>query len=208
MVEKAIQCLFSVLGLMEICVADDVLPECRAARAVFYCPKDESILMMHNPEVDLYFTIGGTVQDREQDSETLIREVKEETGHHLSETPERPVWYYEKVVQRKKDGSAYWCLNKNFFYYIQEKKPFTVGTQGFDMQEKKDRCTVQWMSFEELSKIDAAKISPPEFVERLRKITRQPLPTEPCLIPAHYTEREKEQIQSAGIILPPSQGTP
>ena len=139
-----------------MCVADNVLPECCAVRAVFYCPKDESVLMMHNPDVDLYFTIGGTVQHQESNIQTLMREIEEEIGYQLApHTVTTPIWHYEKVVQRKKEGVPYWCLNKNVFYYMKTDEPFTVGTQGFDAQEKKDNCKVQWMQFEALSEISA-----------------------------------------------------
>ncbi len=108
--------------------------------------KDGKVLI--SPQLDGFDFPGGTAEKGETHFETLIREVKEETGYLVE--PVKLLNIYTSFFQhtkRKKNYQSY------LVYYLVNVIGGEISDEGFDDFEKEYAKKAKWVSIEELKKM-------------------------------------------------------
>lgn len=112
-----------------------------AARGII--SKGEKYLLIYSKYGDYKFP-GGGAEPLEELEDTLIREVKEETGYKVIKTS---VTKYGKVLERRKGETAD-VLEMESNYYLCEVEA-EVGNQNLDEYEKEYNYQIVWMTLSE-----------------------------------------------------------
>lgn len=111
--------------------------------------KDGKILI--SPQYNGYDFPGGTAKKGETHIETLIREVKEETGYLVE--PVKLLNIYTSFfhhLKKRKDYQSY------LIYYLVKIVDGTISDEGFDEDEKEYAKIAKWVSIEELKNMKYA----------------------------------------------------
>ncbi|MBN1645924.1 NUDIX domain-containing protein [Candidatus Woesearchaeota archaeon] len=115
--------------------------ESKSARAVMLNEKFE-VALMYIAKYDYYKLPGGTLKEKEDFEQALVREIKEETGCTFEMvSPVGAVIEYRKKKGQGQPGKK----NISFCYIVKLKE---VGEPNLDEKERKRGDTVKWMDFE------------------------------------------------------------
>ena len=101
-----------------------------------------------SPQYDGYDFPGGTVKKGETHIDTLVREVKEETGYLVE--PIELLNVYTSFFHHKKKNKDY---QSYLIYYLVKIVDGKISNEGFDEDEKEYAKTAKWVNIEELSKM-------------------------------------------------------
>lgn len=105
--------------------------------------KDEKVLLIYSKKYNYYKFPGGGINNNESNQDTLIREVKEESGYIV--IPES-IEEYGVVIRRQKDNCKEKSIfeQKNYYYICQvmDKK----GEQELDAYEKEEGFSPVWIT--------------------------------------------------------------
>ena len=105
--------------------------------------KDGKVLI--SPQLDGFDFPGGTAEKGETHIETLIREVKEETGYVVE--PVKLLNFYTSFFQHSRSKINY---QSYLVYYLVNVVDGEISDEGFDDFEKEYAKTAKWVSIEEL----------------------------------------------------------
>lgn len=103
--------------------------------------RDGKIAMVHSLKYNYYKLPGGGIEAGEKYEDTLIREVKEESG--LTVKPESIQEF--GYVRRKEKGKIEDIFIQDNYYFICEAEE-EVGEQNLDAYEDEERFTLEWVS--------------------------------------------------------------
>jgi len=120
------------LGIQEIKKENVKVNFRKAVRAVII--KNYEILMVNSNEGDYKFP-GGGVKIGESNDDTLIREVREETGYIISKVKEKIGMVTERNIDEFKDGSIFEMVS---YYYLCEVSENQVLQELDDYEAKLD----------------------------------------------------------------------
>lgn len=106
--------------------------------------RDGQYLMIHSMKYGDYKFPGGGRHDDEELTDTLVREVQEETGYHVVS---KSAFLYMKVTERRK-GDPDDMMEMISWYYLcdVEEEP---GTRNLDEYEEEYDYRAEWMTLEE-----------------------------------------------------------
>ena len=111
--------------------------------------KDNKIAMMHSLKYDYYKFPGGGIDAGETHLQTLIREVKEESG--LTVIPES-VQPYGMVHRIQKSDAGEKFVQDNYYYLCDAED--TIEIQTLDAYEAEEQFTLEFVRAEEAIKIN------------------------------------------------------
>ena len=111
--------------------------------------KNGRVAMMHSLKYDYYKFPGGGIDKGETHLQTLIREVKEESG--LTVIPES-VQPFGMVHRVQKSDAGEKFVQDNFYYLCETED--TVETQTLDDYEAEEQFTLEFVSAEDAIKIN------------------------------------------------------
>ena len=98
-----------------------------------------------SPQYDGYDFPGGTVKKGETHIDTLVREVKEETGYLVE--PIELLNVYTSFFHHKKKNKDY---QSYLIYYLVKIVDGEISNEGFDEDEKEYAKTAKWINIKEL----------------------------------------------------------
>lgn len=98
-----------------------------------------------SPQYDGYDFPGGTAEKGETHIETLIREMKEETGYLVE--PVKLLNVYTSFFHHKKRNKDY---QSYLIYYLVKVIDGKISNEGFDEDEKEYAKTAKWVDIGEL----------------------------------------------------------
>lgn len=98
-----------------------------------------------SPQLDGFDFPGGTAEKGETHIETLIREVKEETGYTVE--PVKLLNFYTSFFQHSRSKKNY---QSYLVYYLIKVVDGEISDEGFDDYEKEYAKMAKWVSIEEL----------------------------------------------------------
>ena len=105
-----------------------------------------------SPQYDGYDFPGGTAEKGETHIDTLVREVKEETGYLVEPIELLNIYTsFSHHTKKNKDYQSY------LIYYIVKIVDGKISNEGFDEDEKEYAKTAKWDNIEELNKMRHAK---------------------------------------------------
>lgn len=101
-----------------------------------------------SPQYDGYDFPGGTAEKGETHIDTLVREVKEETGYLVEPIELLNIYTsFFHHIKKNKDYQSY------LIYYLVKIVDGKISNEGFDEDEKEYAKTAKWVNIEELSKM-------------------------------------------------------
>ena len=101
-----------------------------------------------SPQYDGYDFPGGTAEKGETHIDTLVREVKEETGYLVE--PIELLNIYTSFFYHTKKNKDY---QSYLIYYLVKIVDGKISNEGFDEDEKEYAKTAKWVNIEELNKM-------------------------------------------------------
>ena len=101
-----------------------------------------------SPQYDGYDFPGGTAEKGETHIDTLVREVKEETGYLVE--PIELLNIYTSFFHHTKKNKYY---QSYLIYYLVKIVDGKISNEGFDEDEKEYAKTAKWVNIEELNKM-------------------------------------------------------
>ena len=101
-----------------------------------------------SPQYDGYDFPGGTAEKGETHIDTLVREVKEETGYLVE--PIELLNIYTSFFHHTKKNKDY---QSYLIYYLVKIVDGKISNEGFDEDEKEYAKTAKWVNIEELNKM-------------------------------------------------------
>lgn len=101
-----------------------------------------------SPQYDGYDFPGGTAEKGETHIDTLVREIKEETGYLVE--PIELLNVYTSFFHHHKKNTDY---QSYLIYYLVKIVDGEISTEGFDKDEKEYAKAAKWISIEELKKM-------------------------------------------------------
>ena len=104
-----------------------------------------------SPQYDGYDFPGGTAEKGETHIETLVREVKEETGYLVQ--PIELLNIYTSFFHHAKENKDY---QSYLIYYLVKIVDGEISNEGFDEDEKEYAKTAKWINMEELKNMRIA----------------------------------------------------
>ena len=104
-----------------------------------------------SPQYDGYDFPGGTVKKGETHIDTLVREVKEETGYLVE--PIELLNVYTSFFHHKKKNKDY---QSYLIYYLVKIVDGEISNEGFDEDEKEYAKTARWVNIKELKNMRPA----------------------------------------------------
>ena len=116
--------------------------------------RDGKLAMVHAREHDFYKFPGGGMEPGEDKLETLIREVREESGMTVIRGSIRP---YGRVYRIEKGHPEDVFEQENYYYFCDVED--AVGAQELDAYERREGFTLEW-------------VAPAEVVRRNRALTQ------------------------------------
>ncbi len=144
----------------------------KAARAIII--EDGKLLVMHrNKQGSQYFTlVGGRVNGNESLEQTLVRELKEETG--LDVTSSRPV-YIERHAEP---------YNEQYIYLCEVAPHDQVAIQEYSEEGQMNRINInthspQWVGFSAFSNLP---FRTPQLQQEIIKALKKGFPEEPIVV--------------------------
>ena len=106
--------------------------------------RDGKVAMVHSLKYNYYKFPGGGMEPGESQTETLIRETREESG--LTVIPEsiREFGYVHRVQKSDEAGEYEWFVQDNYYYLCKAE----TGTKGqvLDDYEAEERFTLEFVS--------------------------------------------------------------
>ena len=102
--------------------------------------RDGKIAMVHSLKYDYYKLPGGGINKGESHKETLIREVKEETGLIVKPATIREYGY---VIRKEKGSTEDLFIQENFYYFCDTEEKRTV--RKLDRYESEERFVLEWV---------------------------------------------------------------
>lgn len=103
--------------------------------------RDGKIAMIHSLKFNYYKLPGGGIEAGEKYEDTLIREVKEESGLTVKPESIREFGY----VRRKEKGKIDDIFIQDNYYFLCEAEA-EVGAQNLDAYEDEERFTLEWVT--------------------------------------------------------------
>ena len=101
-----------------------------------------------SPQYDGYDFPGGTAEKGETHIDTLVREVKEETGYLVEPIELLNIYTsFFHHIKKNKDYQSY------LIYYLVKIVDGKISNEGFDEDEKEYAKTAKWVNIEELNKM-------------------------------------------------------
>lgn len=101
-----------------------------------------------SPQYDGYDFPGGTAEKGETHIDTLVREIKEETGYLVEPIELLNIYTsFFHHIKKNKDYQSY------LIYYLVKIVDGKISNEGFDEDEKEYAKTAKWVNIEELSKM-------------------------------------------------------
>jgi len=105
--------------------------------------QDKKVLI--SPQYDGYDFPGGTAQKGETHIETLVREIKEETGYVVE--PIKLLNVYTSFFHHQKRNKDY---QSYLIYYLVKIVDGKISNEGFDEDEKEYAKTAKWVNIDEI----------------------------------------------------------
>ena len=102
--------------------------------------KDNKIAMMHSLKYDYYKLPGGGIEDGESYEETLVREVREESGLVVKKDSIKEFGYVRRVEKGKIEDIF---IQENFYYLCDVEE--SVQMQELDDYEEEERFTLEYV---------------------------------------------------------------
>ncbi len=102
--------------------------------------KDGKIAMMHSLKYDYYKLPGGGIEEGESYEETLVREVKEESGLVVKKDSIREFGYVRRIEKGKIEDIF---VQENFYYLCDVEE--NVQAQELDDYEEEERFTLEYV---------------------------------------------------------------
>ena len=103
--------------------------------------KDGKIAMMHSLKYDYYKLPGGGIEEGESYEETLVREVKEESGLVVKKDSIREFGYVRRIEKGKIEDVF---VQENFYYLCDVEE--MVQAQELDDYEEEERFTLEYVT--------------------------------------------------------------
>lgn len=103
--------------------------------------KDGKIAMMHSLKYDYYKLPGGGIEEGEQLEDTLIREVREESGLVVKKDSIKEFGYVRRIEKGKIEDIF---VQENFYYLCDVEE--TVISQELDDYEEEELFTLEYVS--------------------------------------------------------------
>lgn len=105
--------------------------------------KDGKIAMMHSLKYDYYKLPGGGIEEGEQLEDTLVREVREESGLIVKKDSIREFGYVRRIEKGKIEDIF---IQENFYFLCDVEE--TVQTQELDDYEEEEQFTLEYVTAE------------------------------------------------------------
>ena len=103
--------------------------------------KDGKIAMMHSLKYDYYKLPGGGIEEGEQLKDTLIREVREESGLIVKEESIKEFGYVRRIEKGKIEDIF---VQENFYYLCDVEE--IAQAQELDDYEEEERFTLEYVT--------------------------------------------------------------
>lgn len=103
--------------------------------------KDGTIALMHSLKYDYYKLPGGGIEEGEELEDTLVREVKEESGLVVKKNSIKEFGYVRRIEKGKIEDIF---IQENF-YFLCEVEP-EVGAQDLDDYEEDEQFTLEFVT--------------------------------------------------------------
>ena len=103
--------------------------------------KDGKIAMMHSLKYDYYKLPGGGIEDGESLEETLVREVKEESGLVVKKDSIKEFGYVRRIEKGKIEDIF---VQENFYYLCDVEE--IAQAQELDDYEEEERFTLEYVT--------------------------------------------------------------
>ena len=111
--------------------------------------KDEKIAMMHSLKYDYYKLPGGGIEDGEQLEDTLIREVKEESGLVVKKDTIREFGYVRQIEKGKIEDIF---IQENFYFLCDVET--MIQPQELDDYEEEELFTLEYVTPEQAIEVN------------------------------------------------------
>ncbi|MCM1334399.1 MAG: NUDIX domain-containing protein [Bacteroides sp.] len=103
--------------------------------------RDGKIAMIHSLKYNYYKLPGGGAEEGEDQIDTLIREVKEESGLNVIRSSVRAFGYVRRIQKGDIDDIF---IQDNFYYLCEAEE--TTGVQKLDDYEQEERFTLEFVT--------------------------------------------------------------
>lgn len=114
--------------------------------------KDDKVLLVHSVKYDYYKFPGGGMEKGETHTETLLREVLEETGFPVIKESIREFGFVMRKQKDSKDENGIF-VQENYYYFCELNEEGKIGT-NLDDYEAEEGFTTVWMRPDEASRIN------------------------------------------------------
>lgn len=111
--------------------------------------KDGKIAMMHSLKYDYYKLPGGGIEEGESYEETLVREVKEESGLIVIKDSIKEFGYVRRIEKGKIEDIF---VQENFYYLCDVEE--MVQAQELDDYEEEERFTLEYVTPEHATSVN------------------------------------------------------
>lgn len=125
--------------------------------------KDGKIAMVHSLKYDYYKFPGGGIKAGEEHQETLLREVKEETGLRVCPESVREYGLVHRIQKGMKEDMF---IQDNYYYFCDAKND--VAEQELDDYEAEEKFTLEFVTPQYA--IDVNKISISRVAEQVNEV--------------------------------------
>jgi len=130
------------LGIKEIAIEKQKINHREAIRAVIF--KDNNLLMVHTNKGDYKFP-GGGANKEESHKETLVREVKEETGYIINEVKNKIGIVIERNLDSYEENAIFEMVSSYYLCELSDDKT----AQNLDEYEAELDFKPTWITIEE-----------------------------------------------------------